>query len=313
MKTFYNWIIAFLLLFCKLGFTGESTIAEERSKLLLLGHNCLELEKQISRKEANEVLRRTAFRLLAQNYPKRAIELGLADDDAVIRVATVFLIGVSNTPNDKDKLLKMLNDVDSRVRYAAFHNIRKLAGDSELSSYTALMNDTSARIRESVNRIIWPLFRKNQLLKDDPNYDHPLVLSLRRNLEMGSRVSIRDPGIKGVDASWHKPGKVNATYNNASHKENEVEFHRIEFDLNETSKFNAVELVLQGLPENSWAYLNGKYLGQRNLAPAQEIAPWRLNVASEINFAGKNVLVVRLLNSNRHKGFQGPLLLECFN
>lgn len=305
-------IIQVAFIFAAMACGAGYDVYAERKEVLALAGNPAGLEKWLVDEKASDVARRTAFRLLAENFRERAVELGVRDKDAVIRTSAVGLIGMLNLAEHEKLLVEMLRDEDARVRYAAFHCLREMGGGGELARFTFLMNDSSSRVRESVNRIIWPLFRKNQLLKDDPNYDYPLTLALRREISMAGRICHCDPQVKGVGKEWHSPGAIAGVLSDGNARNNEVEFHRIEFELHEKDKYNAVELVLHGLPENSWAYLNGVYLGQRNLAPSAEVGAWRLNIAAEVRMDGKNVLVVRILNSARHNGFAGPLVVECF-
>lgn len=304
----------FLLLTAGLfgGAWAFSSQAQESSVISSpIGHK--EAQRVFSDKKAPGISRRRAFRSLAEGKDSQLFLFrGIKDPDPGIRKYALYLLLERYGDSILDRLLKETApflDADMKKLLLAYGRRMK---DPALKKKVILAAKADA---SGFN-----FYRENIRLKDDPTYDHDLLIIRRISLPRHGWKFAVDPGNTG-----HKKGFFRKDFNDANWKNirtdkpwesqgfrdyNGVAWYRLRFRMPEKKEGIAAELFFRAVDESAWVWLNGKYIGQHDEGPLGWDDPFHLDISREINWNGENILVVRVLDTIYGGGIYQNICVE---
>ena len=205
---------------------------------------------------------------------------------------------------------KLIKDKAGEVRELAARILGRHPNDARKAILQKLSkSDPVDQVRYSANHALWPLYRQNVLLKDDPSWDYLVKLVKTDNLPQDNWKIAADKNadghLKGFnkidfdDSSW-KSGKVNDPANCA---QGGVVWYRLKYKADAPDKQNSYEIVLPEVKGNCYIWLNGVYLGQRTDGKSGEL---RMNGGKEVKPNAENVLVIRV-DAPKNGGITTPV------
>lgn len=170
--------------------------------------------------------------------------------------------------------------------------------------------DSDPRIRKIANTRKLFSKRRSMLLRDDPTWDFDIIklktLKLS-NKDYKFKVDpVADGQTKGFqdmrfdDSAW-KTINPGPWQKQGFAKYKGIVWYRIEFDMPEKIKSNAVELLIPEVDQDAWVWLNGIFIGEHNGEIAKSRAI-RLDITNEVKWKKKNMLCIRVSSSSDASG-----------
>ncbi len=280
--------------------------------------------RQILAGSGDAVQRRAAYRLLAadEQTRRKILDAALADRDPLIR-RHALLESLESLQNDGTALVRrMSNDPDPDVMslLLAFAEART-PRDRSLELLKIIGGKTVLPdIRRKVQRqTSFAFFRSKRRLSENPAHDHEII-KVRT-------IMLNEKGWKfRPDPSGNLHGKnvFDPAYDDSAWKNinigywekqgypgyDGIAWYRMRFTMPARPDCNAVELHFAGVDESAWVWLNGKYIGQRDIGVDGWKIPFYLDVTDEIRFGGENVLTVRVEDTCFGGGIWKPVSID---
>lgn len=278
--------------------------------------------EQVLTLSSNPIERRKAFRkLLRSSEGKTVAENYLDDKDPLIRKAALYFLIDYLGIESIDYMINATKDDDSSVRMLALSGLTPYSSMAKVQSVFQYIeqNDPDQTLRQQVAAINWSFNRENTLLRDDPSWDYEIVTLKSTTLVDEDWKFITDPNANGHhqkyfdtvfdDSSWGSI-KIGHWETQGWPDYDGIAWYRIPFKMSDKIDSNAVEFLFEGVDESAWVWLNGIYLGKHDIGPAGWNSPFRLDATAEINWGEKNILVVRVLDTEKAGGIWKPIKME---
>lgn len=278
--------------------------------------------EQIINSSSNPIERRIAFRQLLKNSDGETVaKKYLTDTDPLIRRAALYFLIDRLGDKSIDFMIKATTDDDSSVRMLA------LSGLIPYSSMTKVQcvfqhieqNDPDQTLRQKAAAINWPFNRENRLLRNDPSWDYEIVTLESIQLIDEDWKFKTDPNANGHHKKYFDPALNDSSWDpiKIGHWETQgwtdydgIAWYRIPFKMSDKIDSNAVEFLFEGIDESAWVWLNGIYLGKHDIGAAGWNTPFRLDATTEIKWGEENILVVRVLDTEKAGGIWKPIKME---
>ena len=163
-------------------------------------------------------------------------------------------------------------------------------------------------------------YRINFSLRNDPSYDHAVTVIKKIPLPLNNWKFMTDPADEGFDRKFWT-----ANFNDSDWKTlaigktweeqgfagyDGIAWYRLKFTMPGKMDCNSADIAFGAVDESSWVWLNGKFIGQHDVGAAGWDTPFFLNIASELNWGGENILVVRVKDSAQAGGIWKPVFIE---
>ena len=259
---------------------------------------------------------------------KKAIEAGIVDGDPAIRRAAYWELSRIDPARTDSLLETMVEDTSPEVGTLAVDFVRTLPeGDRRNALFGFLSTKAAApETRKAAAEYVgFPFHRENLALSENPVYDHALEPKWRYSVPTGGWRFLFDrdesahsaatpPFAPGADIS--SPAWIDVSIGH--HWESEraigeydgVGWYARDFTLPDKVKGASYELRFDGVDEDAWVWINGKYVGQRVSGPPGWKTPFRFDVSGELEWGGVNRIVVRVKDTFAGGGIWKGIELE---
>ncbi len=270
----------------------------------------------------DEITARQEFRRDLDGHPEKAT-LYLASPDAEIRRYALYCLAKQKGAEAKATYKVYLKDANEQVRLTALgallHFSKSDADVQELLTEVAA-KDKSRQVAKLAADAAWPFHRDVLLIRNDPNWDHEVVVLNKFQIPDDQWKFKLDPrGIghmsnnkwyleKLNDADW-APIKL-GEWEKQGYDYDGLAWYRIRFTMPEKVDCNAVELAFSAVDESAWVWLNGIYLGCHDIGPGGWNTPFALDCRKEIRWGEENIMVVRVLDTAADGGIFKPVHVE---
>lgn len=270
----------------------------------------------------DEITLRQSFRRDLEVHPEKT-KLYLQSPDAEIRRYALYRIAREKGAAAKETLKLYIRDADKQVRLTALTALLHFSGkDPDVQKLLAEVasTDKSREVSRLASDSSWPFHRNVILLRNNPNWDHDVVvvkkipipdvnwkfkLDLFRTGHLPKfkwyQEDMNEKGWKSIRlGNWEKQG----------YDYDGIAWYRIRFTMPEKINCNAVELAFGGVDESAWVWLNGTYLGCHDIGPDGWNIPFSLDCTEEVRWGKENVMVVRVLDTRFAGGIYKPVHIE---
>ena len=250
---------------------------------------------QALRENSDEQTRRMALQILCQQRRPDdcldILETALSDQPLPVRVYAAALLASELPAMGRRQQL-----------------LQKAARDEDLA------------VRSLVMRATWPFHNDTVLLRNRPDWDYDVVVKERHPLpETGWKIATDDDA-QGHTRNWFKPEFDDRSWTDiAIAKAWEPQgishdgfaWYRGTFTAPaKPARFNAAELLFEGVDECAWVWLNGVYIGDHDLGLDGWNLPFSLDVTKLLKWGDDNQLTVRVHDSTMAGGIWKPITLE---
>lgn len=243
---------------------------------------------------------------IAQNY--------LSDSDAVIRQMAVTVLFAETGEKAVIDFEKMSEDKDFLVRKRIVDCLAALdkKSDAVLKVLKKIeRSDPDEKLRALAADASWPFYREVKLIRRNPTTDREIKTFSSIDLSEFKWKFTTDKENCGHERKYFVPAFDDSTWNNIKltywntqgfPDYHGVAWYRVEFDMPAQISCDAVEINFAGVDESAWVWLNGIYLGAHDIGPGGWNVPFQLDASKEILWKKKNVLVVRVLDTQESGG-----------
>jgi len=277
----------------------------------------------VALEDDNEVVRRTAVRLLAEHgvLATNLLQRALKDEDSLVRRTALLQLLALEPIELSETLTTAMDDPEVMVRWAAvaFLAAQRPATEETIRLLTLAKGDPDESIRSMVTRGLWPFHRNDISLRERTDYDHDVIVLDSLPLPKEDWRFRIDTAEEGHLKGWYEPGlddhdwdviSVEQTWQQQGHDFIGTAWYRRWFDLPEKMDCSAVDLHFMGVDESAWIWLNGVYVGDHDVGPGGWDQPFLLNVTREIQWGDRNQITVRVMNTAHAGGIWRPILIE---
>lgn len=272
----------------------------------------------------NLIRRRAAYRFLlnSKNDRDTVIKKALSDKDPIIRRNALFEVFCTQKGDASPELIRMVKDPDPGVMDTLIACAKNLKPKKE--SITILeaiaANSVVPQAKAEAKRLTsFTLYRENKRLCDNPTHDYDIITLQSIPLPLQGWKFKLDPLAKlheenvfaiDFDASGWKKIDIGYWEEQGYNGYDGIAWYRICFKMPPRPECNAVELFFRGVDESAWVWLNGQYIGQRDIGVPGWNIPFYLDVGKEIKWNAENVLVVRVEDTCFGGGIWKPVSVE---
>ncbi len=257
-----------------------------------------------------------------ERHPKKA-QFYLSSEDGEIRRFALYLIANQKGAEAKSLYLNAMDDDNEQVRLTALKSLMKFCmkdGDVQDRLSEVAAKDPSRMVAKLASQAAWPFHRDVLLLRNDPNWDHEVMVIKRFQISDDNWKCKLDPRGAGHtskfkwyaktfnDADW-APIKM-GEWEKQGYDYDGLAWYRIRFTMPEKMDCNAVEIAFQAVDESAWVWLNGEYLGCHDIGAAGWDTPFSLDCRKEVRWGAENILVVRVLDTAMDGGIFKPVFIE---
>ena len=262
----------------------------------------------------DDVVRRSAFRRMLETDRAAALERGLASSDPVLIRRAVLETFLDRGARALPVLKRAAAHPDRSVRQVVLECLRKLPESPEQREAVAVLKAHSPDL-------VFPFafHRVKPRLSERSDWDHDVKCIASVELPGSNWKFLTDPKGNGHernyfalgfdDAKWQPIG-VGAWESQGFPDYDGIAWYRIAFDAPAKPDCNAAELNFEAVDEEAWVWLNGVYIGQHALGMSGWNQPFQLDVTDEIRWGEKNILVVRVNDSQQAGGIWKPIKLD---
>lgn len=263
---------------------------------------------------ADDIVRRAAFRRMLENDRTEALRRGLESrDPLLVRRAVLECF------NDRDEralpvLKRAAAHPERSVRQVVLDCLRKLPDSPEKQAAAAVLKEHSPDL-------VFPFafHRIKPRLSERADWDHDVKRIASVELPRSGWKFLTDPSGSGHeknffapecdDSKWPTVG-VGSWESQGAPDYDGIAWYRIAFDAPAKPACNAAELNFAAVDEEAWVWLNGIYVGQHAIGKAGWNQPFQLDVTEEIRWGERNILVVRVNDSQQAGGIWKPVRLD---
>lgn len=257
-----------------------------------------------------------------------AVSRGLASEDAAIRRYALWCLYSDSPAKAFDWMDAHVGDGSREVGLLMAELSRQMPEKRRLAflgKLAAIVTDE--RVSKAVSAAIgFPFFRNNVAVSQDPVNDHPTVLVKAFPLPDAGWRFRHDVKAEGHRAPCYQNPKVQPTAcwpevsigkfwedcPGVGRSYDGIGWYRLEWTVPEKPNgANVVELCFDGVDEEAWVWLNGEYVGQHTEGPGGWNKPFRFDVAKELKWGERNVLVVRVSDTANFGGIHKGVRLEA--
>ena len=282
-------------------------------------------EQVYGNSKSGKSLRRRAFlRLLEQEKQFDAVALrGMKDPDPAIRRYALSSYLTRKGDQGAGILKTMASEKDPvTAEYILWCSKRIRTKELQLAIWKELSTKSPLpEIRTKAKRFAsFNFFRKKVRLQDDPTWDHEVFLVKSTPLPRNNWRFRLDPWEDGHnrgyfktafdDTNWKKISIADSWEKQGYPGYDGIAWYRFKFTAPSKGDANAAELFFQGVDEAAWVWLNGKYVGQRDLGPSGWNKVFYLDISKEILWGKENVLTVRVEDSIASGGIWKDVFLH---
>lgn len=255
----------------------------------------------------------------AGHYDYRYLQDKMRDPDAEIARFAVTLLAEHHPEKALAAFRKLPVPSDPLVAEAVLIAIAGFPENETADLRSKILSSCSdPRIR--IFRKVRLPYRMNFSLRNDPSYDHAVTIIKQIPLPRGNWSFLTDPEDEGFQKNYHTVGFDDSAWRKISvtagwEKQgigdyDGIAWYRVRFKMPEKTECSGVDLSFGAVDESAWVWLNGKYIGQHDIGPAGWNIPFYLNIASELNWGGENLLVVRVKDTTSAGGIWKPVMIE---
>ncbi len=270
----------------------------------------------------DEITMRQEVRRELERRPAKA-QFYLSSEDGEIRRYALYLIANQKGADAKAIYLNFIDDDNEQVRMTALKALIKFCmkdDDVQEKLSEVAAKDPSRIVAKMASDAAWPFHRDVLLLRNDPNWDHEVMVVKRFQIPDDNWKFKLDPRGAGHtsklkwyakmlnDADW-APIKM-GEWEKQGYDYDGLAWYRIRFTMPEKVDCNAVEIVFKAVDESAWAWLNGEYLGCHDIGAAGWNTPFSLDCRKEVRWGTENILVVRVLDTAMDGGIFKPVFIE---
>ncbi len=327
MKTLKIAVVFLVLLLCA-QFFSES-LKEKRDALISGNPSIAELQKVIST-ESDLILRLTAVRIIGEKGDAVAsafLQELVRDKEAEPQIRMNALLALWKSPEkniDEALLGEVLHSEDESLRYVATTILfsEKPLSDARVKlADDMLKNEKNQQIINLIANASWNFHRNVPLLKDRPEWDHEAMLVAEYPLPLEDWAFAKDDQgnlhlmekcyEKDYDDSGWQRLPIGKTWEECGVQHDGIAWYRKSFQAPEMpADFNAAELHFDGVDESAWVWLNGEYVGVRDIGSIGWDIPFSLDVTDLIHWGEINQITVRVLDRAYAGGIYKPVQLQ---
>ncbi len=272
--------------------------------------------------QCDEITMRQVARRELEKHPEKA-ESFLSSQDVEIRRYALYLTAKQKGAESKATYLAFMNDDNEQVRLTALMALMKFCKSDDdvqekLSEVAA--KDTSRMVAKMASEAAWPFHRDVLLLRNDPNWDHEVMVVKRFQIPDDNWKFKLDPRGAGHTSKfkWYAE-KLNEAdwaaikmgeWEKQGYDYDGIAWYRIRFTMPEKMDCNAVEVAFNAVDESAWVWMNGVYLGCHDIGAAGWDTPFALDCRKEVRWGAENTLVVRVLDTAMDGGIFKPVFIE---
>ncbi len=201
------------------------------------------------------------------------------------------------------------DDVES-IRHSAYQAALKNIEpdwDEAAEVLAAALADPSENIREIGLEMRWKLLEVEQV----------------RMPEEGWRFKT-DPDDVGREAGWYAPDFDDGDWrtdvpiedswqNHMDRAYNGVAWYRLSLDIPDVPRGDRVYLHFEGVDEEAWVWLNGKFVGEHTMGPDGWDVPFLLDATEAVEMGEENRIAVRARNTRMGAGIWRPVRLRVLD
>ena len=262
----------------------------------------------------DDIVRRAAFRRMLENDRPEALRRGLDSRDPVIVRRAVLESFLDRGEQALPVLKRAAKHPDRSVRQVVLDCLRKLPDSPEKKAAVAVL-------REHSPDLVFPFtfHRIKPRLSERADWDHDVKRIASAELPCSGWKFLTDPSGSGHeknffapkfdDSKWLTVG-VGSWESQGAPDYDGIAWYRIAFDAPAKPACNAAELNFAAVDEEAWVWLNGIYVGQHAIGKAGWNQPFQLDVTEEIRWGERNILVVRVNDSQQAGGVWKPIRLD---
>lgn len=327
MKTLKIVVFFLVLLLCA-QFFSES-LKEKRAALLSGNPSNADLQKIIST-ESDLILRLTAVRIIGERGDAEScafLKELVSDKKTEPQIRKNALLALWKSPENKidEALLDgILHSEDESLRFVAasiLFSEKPLSGARVKLANDVLKNEKNQQIRNLIANATWNFHRNVPLLKDRPEWDHEVTLVAEYPLPLDNWAFALDSNSnlhltekcyeKDFDDSGWKRLPIGKTWEECGIQYDGIAWYRKSFQAPEKpAEFNAAELHFDSVDESAWVWLNGEYVGVRDIGSVGWDIPFSLDVTDLIHWGEINQITVRVLDRANAGGIYKPVQLQ---
>lgn len=272
---------------------------------------------------SSTVSEKAAFRADIEKHPEKVVNY-LENEDAEIRRYALYKIVKAKGDEALPYLLKYMKDNDEMVRLTAVSALASIAPRSK-EAFDALATvpqfETNTEVRSIAISASWPFHRETILLRNDPSWDHDVVVAKKFEIPQDKWKISKDETVTGHMNNWFATDFDDSSWDpiKVGHWELITEkyvdydgvcWYRIKFDMPEKIDFTSVELAFGAVDESAWVWLNGVYLGCHDIGLSGWNEPFAMDCRKEVKWGQENTLVVRVLDTGAGGGIWKPISVE---
>ncbi len=132
-----------------------------------------------------------------------------------------------------------------------------------------------------------------------------------------------DPEGVGRDRHWYRPDWNDGDWrddvpietswqNHLEQPYHGAAWYRREIELPELPPWNRAYLIFEGVDEQAWVWVNGRFVGDHKMGPSGWNVPFRLDVTDALTQDTVNQIAVKAANTAKAGGIWQPLVLHFF-
>ena len=251
----------------------------------------------LARGEGSVQERREFRARLERMGPAAVVDEAMRSSDSAIRTYALARLYESDSQKAIAYLDKALDDESPDVRKLAVSLLGPHLNEARRARIQAMASqDKDQHVRWAASASLWPLHRKNVLLKDDKSWDYLVKKVGEFEFPASGWRTCAD-----ADSNGHWRGFGAADFDDSAWQgvkgsqiftlKKGIRWYRVHFTPAAPSRFHAFEVVLPAVKGKCFVWLNGIYLGQRMEEAEGEV---RLNATSEVIPGKDNVLSIRI-------------------
>ncbi len=260
-----------------------------------IGPPAFDLLHTFATTDTDLLVRRTAWRALAQTVKEDArlsvLKEGLEDGSDLVRLVVLEALAASEPRSPET--LALLREAQ---------------------------NDDSLQVARYAASVLWPFSAEVVSSRDRPELRDSHLDATRLDLsKRGWRFQTDPPQTGHVegwttatfdDAAWDTIA-IGAPWQDFGYRHRGVAWYRLTFDLPPAPPQDATDLVFDGVDESAWVWINGEFVGARDIGSDGYNKPFAIDTRDLLQWGKPNQLTVRVSKpSGNHAGIWKPVYLE---